>query len=116
MVYGDGDGDVFSPLGAALDVVAHELTHGVTDFTSDLIYFNESGALNEGLSDIFSAAAEAWIDGGINDDTWKLGEDIYTRTPPVMRCATWTTRLQTVSRTTTTPSATPALPTTAACT
>ncbi len=78
MAYGDGDGVLFSPLGSGFDVVAHELTHGVTSFESDLIYQNESGALNEALSDIFSAAAEAWRDGAITDDTWKLGEDIYT--------------------------------------
>jgi bacillolysin len=43
---------------AALDIVAHELTHGVTDYTSDLIYMNESGALNESFSDIMGTAVE----------------------------------------------------------
>ena len=60
MVFGDGDGSVFSPLGASFDVMAHELTHGVTDFESDLIYQNESGALNEAFSDVFAAGAEAF--------------------------------------------------------
>lgn len=78
MVYGDGDGSTFIALSRDLDVVAHELTHGVTDNESDLIYQNESGAMNEALSDIFAAAAEAWAEGGINSNTWKLGEDIYT--------------------------------------
>src|SRR3990172_10001663 len=43
--YGDGDGETFTFFSAALDVVAHELTHGVTNFTSDLIYLNESGEI-----------------------------------------------------------------------
>ena len=79
MIYGDGDGVRFaSSLANGLDVVAHELTHGVTDFTSDLVYANASGALNEALSDIFGANVEADVDGGISADTWKLGEDIFT--------------------------------------
>ncbi len=82
MLYGEGDGSTFSPLSGDLDVVAHELTHGVTDFTSDLIYRDQSGALNEALSDIFGASAEAWNEGGINGNTWKLGEDIYTPGAP----------------------------------
>ena len=64
LVYGDGDGVNSGPLGGALDVVAHELTHAVTSNESNLVYQNESGALNESLSDIFAAAAEAWVDGG----------------------------------------------------
>lgn len=78
MVYGDGDGSTFIELSRSLDVVAHELTHGVTDHESDLIYQKESGALNEALSDIFGAAVEAYSDGAITSNTWLLGEDIYT--------------------------------------
>lgn len=86
MVYGDGDGRTFVELSGDLDVVAHELTHGVTEATSDLIYRNESGALNESFSDILGAATENFfcqlIDGNtanacLNDpDTWTIGEDI----------------------------------------
>ena len=43
MMYGDGDGIEFGPLSLAVDVVAHELTHGVTEYTSGLIYYEESG-------------------------------------------------------------------------
>jgi vibriolysin len=78
MVYGDGDGSTFAPLSKAFDVVAHELTHAVTERTANLVYSNESGALNEATSDIMSSAAEAWKDGSVNSDTWKVGEDIYT--------------------------------------
>jgi len=78
MVYGDGDGTNFSELSGDVDVIGHELTHGVTDYTSNLVYANASGALNEALSDIFGASVEAWLEGGVNGNTWKLGEDIYT--------------------------------------
>ena len=78
MVYGDGDGSTFSPLSGALDVVAHELTHAVTDTTANLTYQKESGALNEAMSDILGASTEIYSDGGISSNSWKLGEDIYT--------------------------------------
>lgn len=65
MVYGVGlpanitpGGRTWNYTSAAIDIVAHELTHGVTDFTSDLIYQNESGALNEAFSDIMGTAVE----------------------------------------------------------
>jgi len=78
MVFGDGDGSTASYLSGALDVVAHELTHAVTDRTADLTYSNESGALNEAMSDIFAAGTEVYRDGSVNGDTWKVGEDIWT--------------------------------------
>jgi len=65
MVYGEGlpvgmtsGGYHWTYFSGALDVVSHELTHGVTDFTSDLIYRNESGALNEAFSDIMGTSVE----------------------------------------------------------
>ena len=78
MVYGDGDGTTFGPFSRALDVVAHELGHAVTDTSADLVYQNESGALNEATSDIFGVAAEAWSYGSVSSLTWKVGEDCYT--------------------------------------
>nr|QKW93896.1 matrix-associated zinc metalloprotease FibA [Vitiosangium cumulatum] len=77
MVYGDGDGSQSGPL-TVLDVVAHELTHAVTDTSSELIYANESGALNEAMSDIFGAAVEAFRDGAVSANTWKIGEECWT--------------------------------------
>ena len=87
MVYGDGDGAIFKPLAGALDVTAHELTHAVTDVSSDLTYANESGALNEAMSDILGSVAEAWVASGgtsagnpasvaVTAKTWQIGEDI----------------------------------------
>lgn len=80
MVYGDGDGTTFIALSRALDVDAHELTHAVTERTAGLVYQNESGALNEALSDILGSACEAYTNNGgtPNANTWLLGEDIYT--------------------------------------
>jgi bacillolysin len=70
MVYGDGF--------AVDDVVGHELTHGVTQYTSGLVYYAQSGAINESFSDVFGE----WIDLGNNSGTdsaavrWLVGEDI----------------------------------------
>jgi Zn-dependent metalloprotease len=78
MTYGDGNGSTFSPL-VTLDVAGHEMTHGVTEKTANLTYANESGALNEGMSDIFGAMVERYSRGGVTDsDTWKIGEQCYT--------------------------------------
>ena len=81
MTYGDGDGTTFVPLSQDADVVAHELTHGVTERSSGLIYQNESGALNEALSDIFGAMVDRQ-EGATGADMWLLGEDIYTPAIP----------------------------------
>ena len=70
--YGDGDGTTFINFSGDLDVVAHELTHGVTEATSDLIYQNESGALNEAFSDMMGTSAEFYFGSG----NWTIGEDI----------------------------------------
>lgn len=75
MVYGDGDGVMFSPLSGSLDVVAHELTHAITASTAKLIYQGDSGAINESMSDIFGILVE---DHFKNSPDWLIGEDIYT--------------------------------------
>jgi vibriolysin len=61
-----------------LDVVGHELTHAVTDTSSDLVYANESGALNEAMSDIFGSSIESYRDGAVSANTWKVGEECWT--------------------------------------
>jgi len=77
-MFGDGDGTNFAPLSYALDVTAHELTHAVTSSTADLEYSNESGAVNEMMSDIMGTACEEWHDGAVSANTWKMGEVVYT--------------------------------------
>jgi len=69
MLYGDGNGVQADPL-VDLDVVAHELTHGVTQYSADLIYQYESGALNESMSDVFAMI--------IDTDDFTIGEDSWT--------------------------------------
>ena len=79
MVYGDSDGTQSAPLGKSLDVTVHELTHAVTGAESKLVYSNESGALNEGMSDIFSAYCESWTKGWVMDAAvWMIGDDVWT--------------------------------------
>jgi len=82
MTYGDG-ATRFRPL-TALDVCGHEIGHAVCENTSNLTYSNESGAMNEGLSDIWGASIEAYavanlgfISGGVKaKNTWLIGEEI----------------------------------------
>lgn len=77
LTYGDGDGYFFGPWNS-IDIVGHELTHGVTEFTSNLIYHGESGALNESFSDIFGNLIEFETEGapGTGTGSWRCGEDI----------------------------------------
>src|SRR3954449_195078 len=55
MVFGDGDGELFQRFTIAVDVIGHELTHGVTEDEAGLVYSNQSGALNESISDVFGS-------------------------------------------------------------
>ncbi|MEI8202251.1 MAG: M4 family metallopeptidase [Bacteroidota bacterium] len=75
MNYGDGDA-THSPL-TALDICGHEITHGVTEHTANLIYQAESGALNEGFSDIFGTCIEFYGKPPLTPN-WLMGEDIGT--------------------------------------
>ncbi|WP_035567267.1 M4 family metallopeptidase [Hymenobacter sp. IS2118] len=72
MTYGDG-ATRFDPL-TSLDVAAHEIGHAVCSSTANLTYANESGALNEGFSDIWGACVEYYKSP--NKQTWLIGEDI----------------------------------------
>ncbi|MBI1871766.1 MAG: M4 family metallopeptidase [Chlamydiae bacterium] len=75
VVFGDGDGEYYQSL-TSLDIVAHELTHGVDEYTSQLVYAKESGGLDESWSDIFGVAAEFYAaDRGYGEADWMLGED-----------------------------------------
>ncbi|MFD7705843.1 M4 family metallopeptidase [Streptomyces sp. NPDC059785] len=55
MVFGDGDGEIFLDFTIPVDVIGHELTHGVTQYTANLTYFGQPGALNESVSDVFGS-------------------------------------------------------------
>jgi Zn-dependent metalloprotease len=87
MSYGDGDDRTCLSLAGSLDVVGHELTHGVTDYSSELIYENQSGALNEAFSDMMGNSIEFYADAGGRDPgvepDWLIGEDtVFTRGDP----------------------------------
>ncbi len=87
MVYGEGlppgyvlaSGQTVDYFSGALDIVAHELTHGVTDYSSRLVYLNESGALNEAFSDIMGTSVEFYYQppgNGLEMADYLIGEDI----------------------------------------
>jgi thermolysin len=89
MVYGEGlppgyvlvgSGQYVDFFAAALDIVAHELTHGVTEFTSNLIYQHESGALNEAFSDVMATSVEFYFEppgSGSQRADYLIGEDVF---------------------------------------
>ncbi len=72
MTFGDGN-STYNPL-VSLDITGHEISHGLTERTSNLDYQNESGALNESFSDIFGTAVEWYADSTLGN--WLIGEDI----------------------------------------
>jgi Zn-dependent metalloprotease len=72
--YGAGDGELYGSFGS-IDVVGHEITHGVTGHSAKLVYQGESGALNESFSDIFGTAVEFFALGKDKGD-WLNGEDV----------------------------------------
>ncbi|WP_414050635.1 M4 family metallopeptidase [Macrococcus animalis] len=74
MIYNDGDGRTFTGLSGGKDIVAHEITHGVTQETANLRYYSQSGALNESFSDIFGYF--------VDNNDWLMGEDVYTPGTP----------------------------------
>ncbi|GLW18829.1 M4 family metallopeptidase [Streptomyces kronopolitis] len=74
MSYGDGEGDK-APL-TALDVAAHEMSHGVTSATANLTYSGESGGLNEGTSDIFGTSVEFYAKNDKDPGDYLIGEKI----------------------------------------
>ncbi|MFE1645579.1 M4 family metallopeptidase [Microbacterium sp. P01] len=79
MVFGDGDGEVFTGFTNSLTVIAHELTHGVTENEGGLEYQGQSGALNESLSDVFGVLVEQYALSQTADEaSWLIGEGIFT--------------------------------------
>ena len=79
MVFGDGDGEVFTGFTNSLTVIAHELAHGVTEQSGGLVYEGQSGALNESLSDVFGVLAEQHhLRQTADEATWLVGAEIFT--------------------------------------
>lgn len=79
MVFGDGDGMVFTDFTKSIDVIAHELTHGVTECSAGLEYAEQPGALNESISDVFGSLVKQWTKGQTADQAdWLIGADIFT--------------------------------------
>jgi bacillolysin len=88
MIYGDGDGRVFNFLAGALDVVGHELAHGVIDYSSQLEYQDESGALSEAFSDIMGTSLEFFqqpVGSGPQRADWMIAEDVTLVSPGYLR-------------------------------
>ena len=84
MVYGDGDGKLMHDFTAAIDVIGHEMTHGVTQNESELAYHGESGALNESLSDVFGILVKQrhlLLDAASSD--WLIGVGILIPPDPL---------------------------------
>lgn len=79
MVYGDGSGRIFQigGLTRAVDVIAHELTHGITELTAALIYSKQPGALNESFSDVFGSLVKQFtLNQTAAEADWLIGEGI----------------------------------------
>ncbi len=79
MIFGDGDGTYFGTFTRSLDVIGHELTHGVTGATANLEYNQQSGALNESVSDVFGSMVKQYILNQTSEEAdWLIGEGIFT--------------------------------------
>jgi len=81
LTFGDGDGSIFTSFVKSLDVVAHEFGHGVTQFTANLDYYSQSGALNEHFSDVFGTAiTQKKLKQSFDDADWLIGNEIMGTT------------------------------------
>jgi Zn-dependent metalloprotease len=77
MVFGDGDGVIFLNFTKAIDVIGHELTHGVTQYTANLSYHNQPGALNESMSDVFGSLVKQYHNHeNVESADWLIGSGI----------------------------------------
>jgi Thermolysin metallopeptidase, alpha-helical domain/Thermolysin metallopeptidase, catalytic domain len=79
MVFGDGDGVVFNRFTLAVDVIGHELSHGVTEYTAGLTYQGQSGALNESVSDVFGVLVrQRQLGQPATEADWLVGAGLFT--------------------------------------
>jgi Zn-dependent metalloprotease len=80
MIFGDGDGVIFNGFTDELDVIGHELTHGVTQYAANLEYQGESGALNESFSDVFGIMIKQYkLKQSSDKADWLIGEGILAK-------------------------------------
>ena len=79
MVFGDGDGELFNRFTISLDVIGHELSHGVTQYESGLNYMGQPGALNEHLSDVYGSLVKQYLLGQTAEEAdWLIGAGLLT--------------------------------------
>jgi Zn-dependent metalloprotease len=81
MIFGDGDGQYFNRFTISVDVIGHELTHGVTGSERDLAYEGQSGALNESLSDVFGSMVKQYAQDPkqtAEEADWLIGAGLFT--------------------------------------
>jgi len=79
MLFGDGDGNYFNRFTIAIDVIGHELTHGVTQYTAGLEYHDQPGALNESFSDVFGSMVKQYSKNQTAAAAdWLIGEGLLT--------------------------------------
>lgn len=77
MTYGDGDGQIFVDFTRSTDVIGHELTHGVTQFSAQFGYSDEAGGLNESISDVFGSMFRQWrARQTVTQADWLIGRDV----------------------------------------
>lgn len=80
MVYGDGDREIFQRFTKSIDVIGHELTHGVTQYEAALEYEGQAGALNESFSDVFgSMIKQHTLNQSVDKADWLIGAGLFTR-------------------------------------
>jgi Zn-dependent metalloprotease len=80
MIFGDGDGEILTRFTKHLDIIGHEMTHGVTEFESGLRYTGQSGALNESLSDVFGSLVKQFAKKQTAKEAdWLIGAGIFTK-------------------------------------
>ena len=78
LVFGDGDGEIFDRFTKPVDVLGHELTHAVTEHSAGLRYQDQSGALNESVSDVFGTCLKQWLLGqGVDEADWLIGAGLF---------------------------------------
>ena len=93
LVFGDGDGRIFERFTKPVDVIGHEFAHAVTEYSAGLVYRDQSGALNESVSDVFAACLKQRLLGqqAVEGD-WLIGAELFRPGVGPAPCATWPRR------------------------